>query len=1015
MSTSNKRLTIMSEEEKFALYGIPDFSESQQYEYLTLTNSEQEIMLSRSTLSSKIYCALQIGYFKAKHMFFDLDWNNIPEEDISFLMEMYFPDKYFLAEPITQYERYTQIKLITKLYSYCLWSKEHTELLYSHVIKSSKRDINISFILAELMQFINGEKIIRPGYTTLQDIISKAINTERQRLGNIIVNALNEQSKQIIDQLLSRDDVISYLAALKQDSKDFGYKQMVHERQKLETIKPLYLLVKQLIPKLEISRQNLLYYADLINYYTVYELRNLNPKQTYLYLLCYIWQRYLQLTDNLINAFGYHLKQFDEETKETAEEDFTKHARHQQVQSATIGKLLQLYVDKNVSDDTTFGEIRNNYVFSLMPEDALRNTAQQMIQKPITELTLKWKAVDTIGHKFKKHLRAIFMTLDFASAASNSPWLTAIEQLKQDFLKQQKSLKCTTNIEYYIETIPKKLKQHLTFTDSEGNITGLQANRYEYWLYRQITRRLESGELYIDDSINHRYFEHELVPMINDEAILKQFNLPCLLKSITEQIEELNTELKKQWILFDEMLKRKDSEHIQYDVQNKTLTFHKPKIEQKEEDLQDSFYQKLSMVDNIDVLRFVNEKCDFLLAFRPLQSHYAKQKADDDVLLAVVISQAMNHGRLKLSKISDIPYHTLNYAYQQYLRKTTLQEANDIISNAISQLPIFTHYSFDLSNLYGSVDGQKYGVDHPTTKARYSKKYFGKGKGVVAYTLLVNHIPVQGELIGAHEHESYYVFDIIYNNTTDIVPNAITGDMHSINKANFIILHWFKSDFRPRFTDLEAQLKHLYCGDDLSNYKDFWIKPVGQIDQNLIIEEWHPKIKQIILTLANKETTQSKIIKKLCTYKQNRILKAIFEFDKLKRSVYTLKYLSDYKLQQTVHRSQNRIESYHQLRAAISQVNGRKQLTGKTDIEVEIANQCGRLIANAIIYYNSALLSRLLEKYQKSNNQEAIEKLLKISPVAWQHIHLLGHYIFCSNKQPIDLDEMILNFDVKWK
>ena len=75
-----------------------------------------------------------------------------------------------------------------------------------------------------------------------------------------------------------------------------------------------------------------------------------------------------------------------------------------------------------------------------------------------------------------------------------------------------------------------------------------------------------------------------------------------------------------------------------------------------------------------------------------------------------------------------------------------------------------------------------------------------------------------------------------------------------------------------------------------------------------------------------------------------------------------MKYLRDYKLQQNVHRSQNRVESYHQLRAAISQVNGKKQLAGKTDIEVEISNQCGRLIANAIIYYNSALLSLLLEK-----------------------------------------------------
>ncbi|MBK6757493.1 MAG: Tn3 family transposase [Moraxellaceae bacterium] len=62
---------------------------------------------------------------------------------------------------------------------------------------------------------------------------------------------------------------------------------------------------------------------------------------------------------------------------------------------------------------------------------------------------------------------------------------------------------------------------------------------------------------------------------------------------------------------------------------------------------------------------------------------------------------------------------------------------------------------------------------------------FGKDKGVVAYSFLANHVALQTELIGANQHESYWVFDICYNNTSDIVPTMITGDMHSINKANF--------------------------------------------------------------------------------------------------------------------------------------------------------------------------------------------------------------------------------------
>lgn len=1006
--TKNKRLTILSEEEKFALYALPDFNESQQYEYFVFSNDEQKIIYACSNLSSQLYCALQIGYFKAKQTFFNFEWEEVQEEDIDFLIKFYFSNQQIPLKPISKYEYYRQVKQISSFYGYELWSNKFIDKLYKHVSKTAKRHINTSYILVELLQFIRNEKIIRPGYTVLQDIISKVINDESERLGDIILDSLDEISKQVLKEFLGKEDVLSDLSSIKADSKDFGYKIMQLERRKLEKIKPLYYFTKELIPKLDISRQNILYYGSLVNFYTIYELHRLKHKHSYLYLICYCWQRYLQITDNLINAFGYHLKQFDSEVKETALDGFTKHSRHHQGQLPTIGKLINLYVDESISNDLTFGEVRQKYVFPLMPQDKLSITAKQMIEKKVTELSLKWDAVDRIGHKFTKHLRHIFMTFNFSSVAKNSTWLTVITELKRVFASQN-TLTNISKFEPYTAIIPKKLRPHLLITDEKGNITGLQSKRCEFWIYRQIAKRLESGELYVDDSLNYRYFEHELVSV--DDKKLEQLDLSCLKKPIEEQLDELCEELKEEWILFDKKLKQGQLEHIQYDVAKKAVSFCKPKTDKKVDDLNKLFYEKMPIVDNTDVLRFVNEKCNFLSAFKPVQPRYVKQFAENNAILAVLISQAMNYGKFKFSKISDIPYHTLSHIYEQYFRKFTLQEANDIISEAISKLPIFEHYSFVLSTLYGSVDGQKLGVDRPTTKARHSKKYFGKGKGVVSYTLLVNHIPLQCELIGAHQHESYYVFDIYYNNTTDIIPEAITGDMHSINKANFIILHWFNTDFRPRFTDLKKQLAHLYCGDVIENYQDYWIKPVGQIDRNLIIEEWE-KIKQIILTLATKETTQSNIIKKLCTYKQNRVLKAIFELDKLKRSIYTLRYLRDVELQKNVHRSQNRIESYHQLRAAILKVNGRKQLTGKTDLELEIANQCGRLVANAIIYYNSAILSGLLEKYQKLGNSKAIQKILKVSPVAWRNVHLSGHYIFCSNKNIIDLEKIISDFNL---
>ncbi len=124
--------------------------------------------------------------------------------------------------------------------------------------------------------------------------------------------------------------------------------------------------------------------------------------------------------------------------------------------------------------------------------------------------------------------------------------------------------------------------------------------------------------------------------------------------------------------------------------------------------------------------------------------------------------------------------------------------------------------------------------------------------------------------------------------------------------------------------------------------------------------------------------------------------------------LYSTRPLLDPSIQRNTHRSQNRVEAYHQLRGAIAQAYGKKQLIGRTNSALEISNQCGRLVACAIIHYNSAILSKLYEKYKAEGNDKAIKRLKKISPVAWRHIHFQGHFVF-SNINIIDLDQIIQN------
>jgi TnpA family transposase len=149
-----------------------------------------------------------------------------------------------------------------------------------------------------------------------------------------------------------------------------------------------------------------------------------------------------------------------------------------------------------------------------------------------------------------------------------------------------------------------------------------------------------------------------------------------------------------------------------------------------------------------------------------------------------------------MGEISDISFHTLVSASDNFIRPETLREANNRISNAIAKLSIFRHYDIG-DAIHSSSDGPKFETSIHTLNARHSPKYFGLKKGVVSYTLVANNVPINAYIIGAKEHENHYVFDILFNNTTDIQPEIHSTDTHGTNQVNFALLHLFGYNSRP--------------------------------------------------------------------------------------------------------------------------------------------------------------------------------------------------------------------------
>jgi hypothetical protein len=220
---NNERLTILSDAEKTALYGIPHFDDFQRIGFFALTEAELALALGRKSLLAQVYCLLQIGYFKAKQAFFLFSLDELPPEDVDFIMQRYFPGQSLATAALHTSEYYVQRNKIAHLFGFRTYSANDLPTLQEKARLLARTDVTPAFLLAELMVFLIGQRIVRPGYSTLQTIIRDALSAERDRLEKLVEAAITDEARETLELLLTHENALSGLAALRQDAKSFRY------------------------------------------------------------------------------------------------------------------------------------------------------------------------------------------------------------------------------------------------------------------------------------------------------------------------------------------------------------------------------------------------------------------------------------------------------------------------------------------------------------------------------------------------------------------------------------------------------------------------------------------------------------------------------------------------------------------------------------------------------------------------------------------------------------------------
>jgi TnpA family transposase len=998
-----KRLTILEPEEIESVYGLPVFDEEERAFYFSLAPPERAVLSQLHGMKSTIYFILQLGYFKARRQFFVFNLKQVAA-DVQYIQRTYFPDFDLTDLDITKVTRLKQQSLILELFQYRVCGSKEREQLRTKAQQVTRISSQPIYVFRELLAYLTRERLIAPGYTVMQELIGDVLQREKERLIAIAESRLTDGNVAALNNLLANPRGLYEITRLKREPKDFSNKEIEKEIKRGEQIQSLYAVAENLLPQLAISNESIKYYASLINYYSVFQMNQLEGNLAHIYLLCFVYYRYHRLHDNLINCFIYRVRQLLDEAKSIANDHIYEYRLEHNRNLQKAGQVLRLFTDDTIAPATPF-EIVQTKAFAILQRQKLVQVADHIMQTTeLDEQLLQWEYIDLVANRFKRRLRPLLKSIDFQATAANKPLMTAVQFLKTA-LQKERSLAQYKPDKLPRRFIPEKSKPYLYVANTNGK-KELLIDRYEFLIYRLLRNNLESGDVFCQHSVRFRSFEDDLLSddqwREKDELILKA-GLPILTHTAEAHLAELKNLLEGRLKRVNERIASGGNEHFEI---KKGGRWHLPYSRMSEE-INDPFFESLSQVDIQAVFQFVNRHCHFLDEFTHVLHRYAGRNKDERTLIACILAWGTNLGLGRMGQTSDIRYQALASTSDNFIRLETLQKANDSVVNVIAQLPVFQQYHIG-DTIHSSSDGQKFETLLHTINARYSPKYFGLMKGIVAYTLVANHIPINARVIGANEHESHYVFDLLYNNLTDIQPTVHSTDTHGTNEVNFGILNFFGYQFAPRYRDIYDRVKQgLYGFTHPSQYDKAWLlRPIRKINEKLIIEEWE-NIQRIIVSLALKTTTQSIIIGKLSAYaRKNRTKRALWEYDNIIRSLYLLEYIDSISLRRNVQQAVNRSESYHKLHRAVSYANFGK-LRFKTEGEQQLWNECGRLIANCIIFYNATILSNVM-RYQVENGDQALAiSLERISPVAWQHINFYGRYEFTKSFQPIDMDAIV--------
>ncbi len=837
-------------------------------------------------------------------------------------------------------------------------------------------------LIEAALERLRTDKVIAPGITTVEELVWVVLRLAERRVVRQVLEPLAPGQYAVLDALLHGDALINgltWLTWLRAAPEIASATSLCKVLERLAFVRGLRLPA----PSVQASPHRLRQLARRCAQYEVQPLAKLASDRRHTLLVAYLGELAHELTDQALDMFDKMIGELLHKGEKKQTLHLQHHARAYNANLCVLTTAMEAFL-------TAKQEGLDPYltVFDAVPEATLAATVDRAkaLVRPID-----FDSLDLIEPKYarmRRALLALYAVLDVQAVRGTDGALDALDYV-QDLAQHKR------RVTHKQQTVAGELRHapldHLGDRWRRHVLHGrkINANNYEAAAFEALKDGLRSGDLFVLGSHRYRSFESYLLAKDRWHE-LRATGKTRLVMTMTAQEYIAD----RQQLITDLLTKlHHDLEYLPWisvDAHGKLhLAALKADTPPDVKAIRQRVYRKLPRIPLAELLLDVDATTGCFDHCAHLSTGEVPRGERRLMVLAAVMGLGMNFGLGTMAASTPFSYRKLAWAADWHVREETLTKVQAVLDNYVLHHPLSRAWG---DGTRSSSDGMRVKIGVRAANAERNAAHFGPDRGATIYTHTADVGPPYAQkVISTNDREALHVIDALCSHETDLDIHEHYTDTHGYTTHVFALCAFLGFRFAPRISDLLEQ--RLYTIGRAGDYGPFNALLKGRANTRVISPNWD-QAARVAASIRHGTVSAALIMRKLAAYpRQNQVAQALHEIGQIEKTVHILELLRDEQMRHRIEHGLNKGELVNSAGRALF-IGQRGEFRDRAFQDQVHRASCLNLLIAAIAAWTTAYLGDAIAAVRAEGVDIPEEYLAHISPIAWEHVHLLGWHPF---------------------